>query len=114
MGSPSTVCKEELNRVTIKNKYPISRIDDLFDQLQGAAVLFSKKNLRSGFHQLRIKVVSLRPSSEQRYGHYEFVFMPFGLTNAPGAFIGMMNKIFREYLDQFVIVFIDDILILKK
>lgn len=113
MGSPSTVCKEELNLVTIKNKYPLSRIDDLFDQLQGAAV-FSKKDLRSRFHQLRIKAVSLRPSFEQRYGHYEFVFMPFGLTNAPGAFIGMMNKIFMEYLDQFVIVFIDDILILKK
>jgi len=97
--------------MTIKNKYPFPRIKELFDQLQGAK-LFSKINLRSGYYQLRIKTDDVpKIAFRSRYGHYEFLVMPFGLTNAPVAFMDMMNQVFKPYLDKFVIVFIDDILI---
>ena len=101
----------QLKKVTVHNKYPLPHIDDLFDQLQEAKV-FSKINLRSGYHQLRIKDVDVpKTTFKTRYGHYEFLVMPFRLTNAPAAFMDIMNKVFRPYLDRFVIVFIDDILV---
>ena len=103
-----------LNEVTIKNKYPLPRIDDLFDQLKGACV-FSKIDLRSRYHQLRIRCSNIpKTIFVTRYGLYEFTVMSFGLTNAPAYFMYLMNKVFMEYLDKFIVVFIDDILVYSK
>ncbi|GJS91537.1 putative nucleotidyltransferase, ribonuclease H [Tanacetum coccineum] len=104
----------ELNKLTVKNRYPLSRIDDLFDQLQGSRV-YSKIDLRYGYHQLRVREEYVpKTSSRTRYGHYEFQVMSFGLTNAPAVFMDLMNRVCKPYLDKFVIVFIDDILIYSK
>jgi hypothetical protein len=103
-----------LNEVTIKNNYPLPRIVDLFDQLHGACV-FSKIDLRSGYHQLKVRECDIpKITFVLRYGLYEFTVMSFGLTNAPAYFMYMMNKVFMEYLDKFVMVFIDDILVYPR
>jgi hypothetical protein len=103
-----------LNEVTIKNKYPLLRIEDLFDQMRGASI-FTKIDLRSGYHQLKIRESDIpKTTFRTRYGLYEYTVMSFGLTNAPTYFMYLMNKVFMKYLDKFGVVFIDDILIFSK
>ncbi|GJZ72300.1 putative reverse transcriptase domain-containing protein [Tanacetum coccineum] len=105
---------QELNKLTVKNRYPLPRIDDLFDQLQGSS-FYSKIDLRSGYHQLGVREEDIpKTAFRTRYGHYEFQVMPFGLTNAPMVFMDLMNRVCKPYLDKFMIVFINDILIYSK
>jgi hypothetical protein len=105
---------QQMNKDTIKNKYPLPIIDDLFDQLRGAKI-FSKIDPRLGYHQVRIKKEDIHKTTfRTRYVHYEFVLVPFGLTKAPIVFMCLMNGIFINYLDKFVIVFLDDILVYSK
>jgi len=126
LGSTSVVCEKEgrklenvhrlqkIESYDVKNKYPLPRIEELFDQLQGAAY-FSKIYLRSGYYQLRVRESNVPKTAFQtRYGHYEFLVMPFGLTNATVVFMALMNKVFTEYLDHFTVVFIDDVLVYSK
>ena len=104
----------QINKVTVKSKYPLPRIKDLFYQLKEAGV-FLKIDLRSGYYQLRVKEVDVpKTAFRTRYGHYDFLVMPFGLANAPTTFMDLMNRVFRPYVDQFVVVFIDDILVYSK
>ncbi|GJU00103.1 putative reverse transcriptase domain-containing protein [Tanacetum coccineum] len=104
----------ELNKLTVKNRYPLPRIDDLFDQLQGSSV-YSKIDLRLGYHQLRVRDEdNPKTAFRTRYGHYEFQVMPFCLTNAPAVFMDLMNRVCKPYFDKFVIVFFDDILIYSR
>nr|GEX33898.1 putative reverse transcriptase domain-containing protein [Tanacetum cinerariifolium] len=104
----------ELNKLTIKNRYPLLRIDELFDQLRGSSV-YSKIDLRSGYHQLRVreKDILITPF-RTRYGHYEFQVIPFGVTNAPAVFMDLMNRVCKSFLEKFLIVFINDVLIYSK
>ena len=98
----------QLNRVTIKSQYPLPRIDDLFDQLRGARV-YSKIDLHTSYHQLRVRDTDIpKTAFRTHYGHFEFMVMPFGLTNALAAFMDLMHRVFEPYLDQFVVVFLDD------
>lgn len=100
-----------LNKVTIKNRYPLPRINDLFDQLKDIAI-FSKIDLRSGYHQLRTKVSNTHKITfKTRYGHHEFMLLPFDLTNSPTTFMNLMNNLYQEYLENFLLVFLDDILV---
>ncbi|GKF52709.1 putative reverse transcriptase domain-containing protein, partial [Tanacetum coccineum] len=104
----------ELNKLTVKNRYSLPKIDDLFYQLQGSSV-YSKIDLRSGYHQLRVRDKDTpKTAFRTRYEHYEFQVMPFGLTNAPAVFMDLMNCVCKPYLDKFIIVFIDDILIYSR
>ena len=103
-----------LNAITVKNRYPLPRCDELFDQLRGVHV-FSKIDLRSGYHQIRIAAEDVQKTAfRTRYGHYEFTVMPFGLTNAPATFQNLMNSVLMQYLDQYVVVYLDDILVYSK
>jgi len=114
--SSSLLCVDyrQRNKLTIKNKYPLPMIDNLMDQLHGA-VVFSKIDLRSGYHQILVKSDDVQKMTfRSRYGHYEYVVMPFGVTNALALFMDFMNRIFRPFLDKFVVVFIDDIFIYSK
>ena len=105
---------QQLNRTTIKNRYPLSMIDELYDQLREAWV-YSKIDLRTGYHQLRVSEADiLKTAFRMRYGHFKFTVMPFGLTNAPAAFMNLMHRVFQPYLDRLVAVFVDDILIYTK
>nr|GFA62844.1 putative reverse transcriptase domain-containing protein [Tanacetum cinerariifolium] len=126
MGSSSPICQKkdgsfricidyrELNKLTVKNRYPLPRIDDLLDQLQRSSV-YSKIDLRSGYHQLRVREEDIpKTAFRTRYGHYEFQVMPFGLMNALTVFMDLINQVCKPYLDKFVIVFIDDILMYSK
>ncbi|GJX62675.1 putative reverse transcriptase domain-containing protein [Tanacetum coccineum] len=104
----------ELNKLTVKNRYPLPRINNLFDQLQGS-IVYSKIDFRSGYHQLRVSEEDIpKTAFKTRYGHYEFQVMPFGLMNAPTVFMDLMNRVCKPYLDKFVIIFIDDILIYSR
>ncbi|GJX05634.1 putative reverse transcriptase domain-containing protein, partial [Tanacetum coccineum] len=104
----------ELNKLMVKNRYPLPRIDNLFDQLQGSSV-YSKIHLRTGYHKLRVREEDIpKTAFITCYGHYEFQVMPFGLTNASTVFMDLMNRVCKPYLDKFFIVFIDDILIYSK
>ena len=103
-----------MNKVKIKNRYPLPRIDNLFDQLRGERV-YSKIDLRTGYHQLRVREVDIpKTASRTRYMHFEFTLMPFRLMNEPTSFMDLMHRVFQPYLDQFVVVFIDDFLIYSK
>ncbi|GKF57883.1 putative reverse transcriptase domain-containing protein [Tanacetum coccineum] len=113
---PPRMCIDysELNKLAVKNRYPLPRIDDLFDQLQGSSV-YSKIDLRSGYHHLHIKEEDIPITAYKTlYGHFEFQVMPLGLTNTHAVFMDLMNRVCKPYLDKFVIVFIDDILIYSK
>nr|GEW48534.1 putative reverse transcriptase domain-containing protein [Tanacetum cinerariifolium] len=104
----------ELKKLTMKNRYPLPRIDNLFDQLQGSSI-YSKIDLRSGYHQLRVCEEDIpKTAFRTRYGHYEFQVMPFGFTNALAVFTDLINRVCKPYLDKFVIVFIDGILIYSR
>ena len=104
----------QLNRVTIKNRYPLPRIDDLFDLLRRARV-YSKIDLRTGYHQLKVRGINIpKTMFRTRYGHIEFTVMLFGLTNALTAFMDLMHRVFQPYLDQFVVVFVGDILVYSQ
>ena len=103
-----------LNRVTVHNRYPLPRIDELLDRPRGAQ-LFTKIDLRSGYHQIRVHPDDVHKTAfRTRYGHFEFLFLPFGLTNAAATFMNLMHTIFRGLLDDFVIIFLDDILVYSR